>query len=34
VEGTNKAHKNGEAMGFVGVLLTDQLGNFFMALLR
>jgi len=27
VEGTNKAHENGEAMGFVGVRLTDQLGR-------
>ena len=27
MEGTNKAHENGEAMGFVGVRLTDQLGN-------
>jgi hypothetical protein len=27
VEGTNKAHENGEAMGFVGVRLTDQLGD-------
>jgi len=26
VEGTNKAHENGEAMGFVGVRLTDMLG--------
>lgn len=26
MEGTNKAHKNGEAMGLVGVRLTDQLG--------
>jgi hypothetical protein len=26
VEGTNKAHENGEAMGFVGVRLTAQLG--------
>ena len=25
--GTNKAHENGEAMGFVGVRLTDQLGD-------
>lgn len=34
MEGTNKAHENGEAMGFVGTCLTDQLGNFFMVLLR
>ena len=27
MEGTNKAHEIGEAMGFVGVRLTDQLGN-------
>lgn len=27
MEGTNKAHENGEAMGLVGVRLTDQLGN-------
>ena len=26
MEGTNKTHENGEAMGFVGVRLTDQLG--------
>ena len=26
MEGTNKAHENGEAMGLVGVRLTDQLG--------
>jgi len=26
VEGTNKAHENGEAMGFVGVRLTVMLG--------
>jgi hypothetical protein len=26
VEGTNKAHENGEAMGLVGVRLTDMLG--------
>ena len=26
MEGTNKAHENGEAMGFVGVRLTDMLG--------
>ncbi len=26
MEGTDKAHKNGEAMGLVGVRLTDQLG--------
>ena len=26
MKGTNKAHENGEAMGFVGVRLTDQLG--------
>jgi len=26
VEGTNKAHDNGEAMGFVGVRLTVMLG--------
>jgi len=26
VEGTNKAHENGEAMGLVGVRLTAQLG--------
>lgn len=26
MQGTNKAHKNGEAMGLVGVRLTDQLG--------
>jgi hypothetical protein len=29
VKGTNKAHENGEAMGFVGVRLTDQLGDGF-----
>jgi len=28
-QGTNKAHENGEAMGFVGVRLTDQLGHIF-----
>ena len=27
MEGTNKAHENGEAMGFVGVRLTAQLGK-------
>lgn len=27
MEGTNKAHENGEAMGFVGVRLTDLLGH-------
>jgi hypothetical protein len=27
VEGTNKAHENGEAMGLVGVRLTAQLGD-------
>ncbi len=27
MEGTNKARENGEAMGLVGVRLTDQLGN-------
>mgnify|MGYP000914621094 CR=1 FL=1 len=27
MEGTNKAHENGEAMGFVGVRLTAQLGD-------
>jgi hypothetical protein len=27
VEGTNKAHENGEAMGFVGVRLTAMLGH-------
>jgi hypothetical protein len=27
VEGTNKAHENGEAMGLVGVRLTDLLGH-------
>jgi len=27
VEGTNKAHENGEAMGFVGVRLTVLLGH-------
>jgi hypothetical protein len=27
VEGTNKAHENGEAIGFVGVRLTAQLGQ-------
>jgi hypothetical protein len=27
VEGTNKAHENGEAMGFVGVSLTAELGH-------
>ena len=32
MEGTNKAHENGEAMGFVGVRLTDQLGIFSSAL--
>jgi hypothetical protein len=26
VEGTNKTHENGEAMGFVGVRLTVMLG--------
>jgi hypothetical protein len=26
VQGTNKAHENGEAMGLVGVRLTAQLG--------
>jgi hypothetical protein len=26
VKGTNKAHENGEAMGFVGVRLTVMLG--------
>jgi hypothetical protein len=27
VQGTNKARKNGEAMGLVGVRLTGQLGG-------
>lgn len=27
MEGTNKARKNGEAMGLVGVRLTDLLGH-------
>ena len=27
MEGTDKARKNGEAMGLVGVRLTDQLGD-------
>jgi len=27
VEGTNKARKNGEAMGLVGVRLTERLGR-------
>ncbi len=27
MEGTNKAHENGEAMGLVGVRLTAQLGR-------
>jgi len=27
VEGTNKAHENGEAMGLVGVRLTVMLGH-------
>jgi len=27
VEGTNKAHKNGEAMDLVGVRLADQLAR-------
>jgi hypothetical protein len=27
VEGTKKAHENGEAMGFVGVRLTVMLGQ-------
>ena len=27
MEGTNKTHENGEAMGFVGVRLTAQLGQ-------
>ena len=27
MEGTNKAHENGDAMGFVGVRLTAQLGR-------
>ena len=27
MEGTNKAHENGEAMGFVGVRLTVLLGH-------
>ena len=26
MKGTNKAHDNGEAMGLVGVRLTDMLG--------
>ncbi len=26
MEGTNKTHENGEAMGLVGVRLTDMLG--------
>lgn len=26
MQGTNKAHENSEAMGLVGVRLTDQLG--------
>ncbi len=34
MEGTNKAHENGEAMGFVGVRLTVMLGHgyFFLTL--
>jgi hypothetical protein len=32
VEGTNKAHENGEAMGFVGVRSTDMLGAGFAAI--
>ena len=32
MEGTNKAHENGEAMGLVGVRLTAQLGAGFKAL--
>jgi hypothetical protein len=31
VKGTNKAHENGEAMGFVGVRLTARLGAGFLA---
>ena len=27
MEGTNKAHKNGEAMGLVGIRLTIMLGH-------
>ena len=27
MEGTNKAHENGEAMGFVGIHLTLMLGH-------
>lgn len=27
MEGTNKVHENGEAMGFVGVRLTVMLGH-------
>ncbi len=27
MEGTNKAHENGEAMGFVGVRVTVMLGD-------
>ena len=34
MEGTNKAHENGEAMGFVGVRLTAQLGLWIGARLR
>lgn len=29
MEGTNKAHENGEAMGFVGVRLTVMLGHWY-----
>jgi hypothetical protein len=32
VEGTNKAHENGEAMGLVGVRLTAQLGRSLMCI--
>jgi len=32
VEGTNKAHENGEAMGLVGVRLTDMLGAKFVSI--
>ena len=33
MEGTNKAHENGEAMGLVGVRLTAQLGDIFWPIL-
>ena len=33
MEGTNKAHENGEAMGFVGVRLTAQLGDLSLGML-